>query len=321
MELTPRPLSTRRTMKEPGQCRNNPPAIVGLGEVLWDLLPTGQQLGGAPANFTYHARALGAEARLISRVGQDALGRETLEHLAKLGVATECVEIDAQLPTGTVGVEIAADGQPNYQIHENVAWDAICGEAAGRRAVAMADAVCFGSLAQRDDRSGATIRSLVAASPARALRVFDINLRQHYHSREVIENSLLLANVLKANDAELPVLAALFNLAGNTRAQLACLAERFSLQLTVLTRGARGSLLFDGRNWSEHPGLAVTVQDTIGAGDAFTAATVLGFLSGRSLDGINAFANKVAAFVCSQSGATPPLPESLRAEGCSSSER
>lgn len=284
--------------------------IVGIGEVLWDLLPGGRQLGGAPANFTYHATALGADTRLVSRVGRDALGHETLERLTQLGVSTECVEVDEELPTGSVGVTVNADGQPQYEIFENVAWDAIRGEAAARQA--GADAVCFGSLAQRNAISRASIQALVSAAPATALRIFDINLRQHYHSREVIEHSLALANVLKVNDAELPRLAGWFGITGDVRAQIQQLVARFGLRAVVLTRGGDGSLLYSDSQWSDRPGAPTTIVDSIGAGDSFTAAMTLGLLKGWDLDRINDHANRLAAFVCSQAGATPSLPESFR---------
>ena len=287
--------------------------IVGIGEFLWDLLPGGRQLGGAPANFAYHACALGAEARLISRVGSDDLGREALERLQTLGVPTDCIELDQTLPTGTVSVEVAPEGQPHYQIHENVAWDAIHGESAGRLTVAAADAVCFGSLAQRSEPSRSTIRSLVAAAPTSGLRIFDINLRQHYYSPEVNEESLALANVLKVNDAELPRLAAMFNLSGDERSQISQLAERHRLRVVAYTRGGRGSLLFSEGRWSDHPGTGTNVVDTIGAGDSFTAAMTIGLLAGWDLDRINENANLIASFVCSRAGATPELPERLSA--------
>lgn len=286
--------------------------IVGIGEVLWDLLPDGRQLGGAPANFTYHATALGADTRLVSRVGRDVLGRETLERLTQLGVSTECVEVDDQLPTGSVGVTVNVDGQPQYEIFENVAWDAIRGEAEARQAVVAADAVCFGSLAQRSAVSRASIQALVSAAPAAALRIFDINLRQHYHSREVIEQSLSLANVLKVNDAELPRLVEWFGISGDVRAQIQQLVARFGLRALVLTRGGDGSLLYSNSQWSDRPGAPTTIVDAIGAGDSFTAAMTLGLLKGWDLDRINDHANRLAAFVCSQAGATPSLPESFR---------
>jgi fructokinase len=286
--------------------------IVGIGEVLWDLLPDGRQLGGAPANFTYHATALGADTKLVSRVGSDALGRETLERLGQLGVSTECVEIDEERPTGSVGVTVGVGGQPQYEIHENVAWDAIRGEAAARQAVAAADAVCFGSLAQRCAVSRASIQALVSAAPASALRIFDINLRQHYHSREIIEQSLSLANVLKVNDAELPRLVEWLGITGDVRAQIQQLVARFGLRAVVLTRGGDGSLLYADSQWSDRPGAPTTIVDTIGAGDSFTAAMTLGLLKGWDLDRINDHANRLAAFVCSQAGAMPSLPESFR---------
>ena len=286
--------------------------VIGVGEVLWDLLPAGKQLGGAPANFAYHAHALGAEVRVVSRVGNDPLGREILDRLRALGLPTDGVGVDADAPTGTVSVELAADGQPRFTIHENVAWDHLVADEASLAFAAHAAAVCFGSLGQRCEASRRAIRALVTATPAMALRVFDINLRQQFYSREIVEDSLRLANVLKLNDTELPVLAAMFGLAGGVREQLAALAQRFALRAVALTRGALGSLLLAGNTWSEHPGLTVKVVDSVGAGDAFTAAMALGLLAGHRLDDINRHANEVAAYVCSQAGATPVLPQSLR---------
>lgn len=288
---------------------NTPFRLVGIGELLWDLLPGGRQLGGAPGNFTYHARALGADARLISRVGEDDLGREALERLAALHLPTECLEIDSNLPTGTVDVTVGADGQPQFTIHAPAAWDALSGDAAGRRAVGAADAVCFGTLAQRSEHSQSTIRSLVAAAPPHALRILDVNLRQHYYSRELIEASLALANVLKVNDAELPRLAEMFHWSGDARSHIAQLTERHDLRCVAYTRGADGSLLFADGRWSEHPGIPIRVVDTVGAGDAFTAALTLGLLAGRDLDEINRQANELAARVASCAGATPVLPD------------
>lgn len=287
--------------------------LVGIGELLWDLLPGGRQLGGAPANFAYHASALGAEARLVSRVGRDDLGRDALGRLQELGVATESIELDQSLPTGTVSVELAADGQPHYQIHANVAWDAIHGDSAGRLAVASADAVCFGSLGQRSERSRVTIQSLVAAAPSHALRVFDINLRQNFFSSRLINESLAFATVLKVNETELPRLAELLDLTGDERSQIRQLADRSRLRVLAYTRGGCGSLLFSEGRWSDHPGTETNVVDTIGAGDSFTAAMTLGLLAGWDLDRINDNANRIAAFVCSRAGATPELPERLRA--------
>jgi fructokinase len=282
--------------------------ILALGEILWDLLPGGKQLGGAPSNFAYHAHALGAETRVVSRVGNDPLGHDILDQLRAIGLATDGVSLEPTAPTGTVSIELQPDGQPRFIIHENAAWDRISVDADSLAFAARADAVCFGSLAQRCDISRAAIRLAISKTPAKALCVFDINLRQHFHSPEIIDSSLALANALKLNEAELPMLAKMFNLAGDTRAQLAELAERFQLRAVALTRGANGSLLLADGVWSEHPGLPVKVVDAVGAGDAFTAAWTLGLLARQNLDELNRRANELAAFVCTQSGATPAYP-------------
>ncbi|MEI6073672.1 MAG: carbohydrate kinase [Verrucomicrobiae bacterium] len=277
--------------------------VLAVGEILWDLLPSGKQLGGAPANFAYHAHALGAGARLISRVGNDPLGLEILDRLRTLGLPTGGVSVDPAAPTGTVSVEIQPDGQPRFIIQESVAWDRL--EAGDP---VQADAVCFGTLGQRCATARQAIRAAVSAVPAGALRVFDINLRQQFYSREIIESSLALADALKLNDTELPVLAGMFDLAGEPRSQLDALAGRYQLRAVALTRGANGSLLLGGGVWSDHPGLSVKVVDAVGAGDAFTAAWTLGLLARHPLDKINQRANEIAAFVCTQPGATPVYP-------------
>ena len=286
--------------------------LLGIGEILWDLLPGGKRLGGAPANFAYHATALGAEARIVSRVGRDSNGRELLQRLTELDVPTDCVEVDPNAPTGTVSVDITADGQPNFTIHENVAWDYIAGEATAQQAASEAHAVCFGTLAQRSPVSREAIRQLLSLVPAESLRVFDVNLRQDFYSRELIEQSLAQANVLKVNDAELVRLAEMFGLAGDAREQLSDLARRYHLRVVACTRGEHGSLLLADGRWSDFPGAPVKVADTIGAGDSFTAAMTLGLLAGWDLDRINHRANQVAGYVASCAGATPELPTDLR---------
>ena len=286
--------------------------VLGVGEVLWDLLPAGKQLGGAPANFVYHARAMGADASLISRVGDDPLGREILERLFQAGVPACDVMLDAAHPTGTVDVELGADGQPRYIIHEDVAWDHLLADDTGT--AAEADAICFGTLAQRHEVSRASIRALLDATRPECLRVLDVNLRQNFYSRDVLSESLERANVLKLNDAELPVLAELLAVrAQEPREQITELAERFALRLVAYTRGAEGSVLFGDGKWSERDESPVEVKDTIGAGDGFTAAVTVGTLLGWSLQDIHAAADAVATFVCSQSGGMPPWPDALRA--------
>jgi fructokinase len=291
---------------------NRKMTVVGLGEVLWDMLPGGKQLGGASANFAYHAQMLGAEAWLVSRVGNDGLGREILERLRGMHLLSDGVTVDASAPTGTVGIEVDQNGQPKFAIHENVAWDYILASDFARTTVARADAVCFGSLAQRKETSRNAIRLLVGSTRPDALRIFDINLRQNFFNPEILLTSLKLANVLKINDEELPVVARLFGLTGGPEEQIAELARRFDLKLVALTCGARGSLFYSQGVYSEVEGLPASVVDTVGAGDAFTAMMALGFLSGWNLDRINRCANEVAAFVVSQPGATPRLPAHLR---------
>jgi fructokinase len=211
-----------------------------------------------------------------------------------------------------VSVEVASDGQPQFTIHENVAWDRIAGDENARRAVAEANAVCFGTLAQRSEASRASIRRLLALAPAAALRILDVNLRQHFYSREIIEQSLAHTNVLKMNDAELPLLAEMFDITGDSRAQLSEFASRYRLRAVALTRGGNGSLLLADGRWSDHPGVRAKVVDTVGAGDSFTAAMTLGLLAGRELDEINSRANQVAAYVASCAGGTPELTTELR---------
>jgi len=283
-------------------------SVVGLGEVLWDLLPAGAQLGGAPANFAYHARALGAEASVITRLGRDDYGREGIRRFCEMGLPDSTIQVDHLRPTGTAKVEISGNGLAHFTIQEDVAWDHIALTAGALAAARAADAICFGSLAQRNVTSRNAIQQLVAAASPKALRVFDINLRQKFYTREIVEQSLQLANVLKLNDDELPVLAEMFCLTGLTRQQIEQLAQRFSLRVVALTRGANGSLLYQEGQWSDFPSRPVKVVDTVGAGDSFTAAMVLGLLRNMDLNEINEIANEVARYVCSQAGATPALP-------------
>jgi fructokinase len=282
--------------------------VVGVGEVLWDLLPAGPQLGGAPANFAYHAHALGAEARVITRVGSDDRGREVIRRFQGMGLPDAAVQIDDTAPTGTAKVALSGDGLAHFTIQDNVAWDSLAATPEALAVAREADAICFGSLAQRSEPSRRTIQQLIAAAPADAIRVFDINLRQEFYSRDVIENSLQLANVLKLNDDELPILAEMFSLAGSTEHQMERLAQIFGLRLVALTRGANGGLLWQEGRWSDCPSRPVKVIDTVGAGDSFTAALVLGLLRKMDPDEINKIANDVARYVCSQAGATPVLP-------------
>lgn len=288
------------------------PLIVGLGEVLWDLLPAGKQLGGAPAHFAYHAAALGARGAVVSRVGDDALGREVLARLDALVLDRSAVSLDADHPTGTVDVRLDAEGVPEYVIHENVAWDFLQASGPAQALCASADAVCYGTLASRSPVSGGSILELLRDTRADCLRVFDVNLRQSYYDEAVLRRLLDLSSVVKLNDAELPVIADLLGLDGPDPAGR--LFEQYRLRAVALTRGGSGSRLYTPTGVSDHPGGgAITIADTVGAGDSFTAAIVLGLLDGHDPDRVNAFANRLAAHVCSMPGATPPISPELRA--------
>jgi fructokinase len=288
--------------------------LIGLGEVLWDLLPVGPQLGGAPANFAYHVHALGkqvgAQAEVITRVGNDNYGREAIRRFHEIGLDTTSVQVDETAPTGTAKVELSTDGAAHFTIEENVAWDFLALTDGALAVANKSDAICFGTLAQRCARSRTAIQQLVAASPANTLRVLDINLRQPFYSRGIIKESLQLANVLKLNDEELQILAEMFTLPSAIENQIKALARRFSLSVVALTRGPNGSLLYkeSEKRWSDYPPRPIKVVDTVGAGDSFTAALVLGLLRKMDLDKINEIANEVARYVCSQPGATPQLP-------------
>lgn len=288
------------------------PLVIGLGEVLWDLLPAGRQLGGAPANFAYHAHALGAEALVVSRVGNDALGREILHRLEGLGLRTDGIGIDPSAPTGTVSVALDPHGTPTFTIHEGAAWDFIEARPEILRQAARANAVCFGTLAQRTAAGRTAIRTVLQAAPPSALRIFDVNLRQHFWTPDVIETSLQLANVLKLNDTELPVVARLFGANGDEADQARALAARFELEAVALTKGAQGSALLVHDTLVRRPGSILEIADTVGAGDSYTAALTLGLLTHLDPHQILESAHRLADYVCTQPGAMPPIPPGWR---------
>jgi fructokinase len=291
----------------------NSPLIIGLGEILWDMLPAGRQLGGAPANFAYHAGALGARAAVVSRVGNDPLGREILQKLDELQLDRTHVSIDDQHPTGVVDVTLDAAGVPSYVIRTGVAWDFLPHDAGLMELASRADAVCFGTLGQRSPASRQSIGAFLDATGRQCLRVFDINLRQHYYSRELVVEMMQTCDVLKLNDQELPVVVELLGLHDSAPPDAArAILREFPVRLIALTRGPAGSVLYPrGGESADHPGFPGVVADTVGAGDAFTAALVTGILGGRVLEEINTFANRLAAYVCSMPGATPPIPAAL----------
>ena len=287
--------------------------IVGVGELLWDLLPSGKQLGGAPANFAYITNLLGDTGIPASRVGRDPLGDEALQRLAQLGLTGASIQRDSIHPTGTVNVEIDNGGQPRFDISEPVAWDCLEWTPAWQQLAREADAVCFGSLAQRSSQSRSTIRSFLHAARPEAVRIFDVNLRQTFYNAQVLTESMKLATIVKLNQEELPKIMRLFELENRGEEDSARrLLSSHDLKLVCVTRGNSGSLLVSADERSEHPGFKVKVADTVGAGDAFTAALVFGYLRGMPLPQINETANRVGAWVASQSGATPvPKPGGL----------
>lgn len=286
------------------------PVVVGLGEVLWDVFPDGPRFGGAPANYACHAAHLGADSRMASAVGPDDLGERALQALRDHGVETAAVQ-QSDYPTGAVYIQLDTEGKASYEFLENTAWDHLDWSPELAALAARADAVSFGTLGQRSSRSQQTIRRFVTATAVSCLRIFDINLRPPFYADDTILESLQIANILKLNDDELPIVAKLCGLAGTDSDIMRSLAQRFDLQLVALTRGARGALLVRDEQVSDHPGVIASVIDTVGAGDAFTATLTLGLLTGLELEVINDRASRVAAFVCSQAGATPQLPNAI----------
>lgn len=286
--------------------------IVGLGELLWDLFPGKKQLGGAPANFSYMTHLLGDTGIIASRLGNDALGAEAREALDRLQIDASNVQTDSAHPTGTVVVQLAADGQPSYQIIEPVAWDFLEWTPEWQHLARDADAVCFGSLSQRSRISHETVRTFLRWTEPTALRIFDVTLRQNFYSRIILEESIQFANIIKCNEEELSALVQVFGSSAKTiDAAAHWLLGSYDVELVCVTRGARGSLLFSRRGTDTHPGLRVQVVDTVGAGDAFAAALVHHYLRGSSLQTINEAANQMGAWVASQAGATPPANEEL----------
>jgi len=286
--------------------------IVGIGEILWDMLPSGKVIGGAPANFAYHAQELGESSIVVSCIGNDELGREIISSLEKKDMPTEFLYIDKSHPTGVVSARINKEGKPSYLIQEEVAWDYIPTSTLIRELAFKSAAVCFGTAAQRSQLSRMTIQTFVGLMEQDSIRVFDINLRQNFYSQDVIETSLSLANVLKLNVNELSVVKKLLRLNGDEKKILNELSRKYSLNLIALTRGREGSILFTEGKTSNHEGHKINVEDTVGAGDAFVAGLVTGMLRGYELDDLHNKANRVASYICSKRGATPSLTNEIR---------
>lgn len=286
--------------------------FTALGEVLWDVFPDGPRFGGAPANAACHAAALGVDASIVSQVGDDELGEKAIAALRERGVDTACVGVIGEHPTGSVLVELDSAGKPRFTIGADAAWDFLAWSEKLGDLAAGSDAICFGTLGQRSEGSRHVIRRFIDATSPAALRILDVNLRPPFYDDAVIRRSLELANVLKLSDDESELVASACGISGSEAEVLSELSRRYELQLIALTRGENGATLIRAEERSDFEGVSVAVKDTVGAGDAFTASMTLGLLQNAPINEINQCACRVAAFVCSQNGATPPLPDALR---------
>ena len=286
-----------------------PYKITGIGEILWDVFPEGKKLGGAPANFTYFVKNLGQEGIIASRIGSDPLGKEILVSLEKLNLSGDFIQIDSNYPTGTVEVKVDAGGKPDYTIKEYTAWDFLELNDKWIELARNTDVICFGTLAQRLPQSRKTIIDFLNLSWKSAVKVYDINLRRNFYSLEVITQSLELATILKLNEKELELIRKITGESDKKSDIVFCrkLMDKYGIELVCITKGGRGSLLVDKKNYYEHPGYRVKVIDTVGAGDAFTAAIVVKYLDGASLKEMSDMANRLGSWACSQKGPTPPF--------------
>ena len=287
--------------------------IVGLGEVLWDMLPEGKKLGGAPANFAYHSgQFLGSDNTIaVSAIGDDDLAKETLDNMKSHSL--NFLMPNVEYPTGTVQVTLDGYGVPTYDIKENVAWDNIPFNSEIEEIAKNSRAVCFGSLAQRNVVSRNTINKFLDATPEDCLKIFDINLRQNFYTKEVIENSLRRCNILKINDEELITIGRLFEFQDlDLRSECRMLIKNYNLDILVLTCGVNGSYVFTANDMSFQETPSVNVADTVGAGDSFTGTFCASILRGKTVKEAHEAAVKVSAFVCTQKGAMPLIPKELK---------
>ena len=286
--------------------------VVGMGEALWDVLPEGKKIGGAPANFAYHVSQFGLPSCVVSAVGDDALGKEIIENFTSKGLNQLIAE--GPYPTGTVQVEIDPAGVPQYEIKENVAWDNIPYTAHLEMLAEKTKAVCFGSLAQRNVVSRNTINRFLDAMPQNedTLVVFDVNLRQGFYNKEILCNSMKRCNILKINDEELVTVSRMFGYPGiDLQDKCWILLGKYNLKMLILTCGINGSYVFTPGNVSFQPTPKVEVADTVGAGDSFTAAFIASILKGKSVQEAHSTAVQTSAFVCTKKGAMPTLPSEL----------
>ena len=285
--------------------------IVGLGEVLFDVLPTGAQLGGAPANFAYHAGQHGLHSVAVSAIGNDALGDEAIRLLDEKHLKYVLPKVD--FPTGTVQVELDAEGVPTYDIKQGVAWDNIPFTDDIKEIAVNAGAVCWGSLAQRNKVSREMIYKFLDHTPADCLKIFDINLRQNFYTKEIICESMKRCNVLKINDEELVLIGRMFGYPGlDIENKCWLILGKYNLDMLVLTCGTNGSYVFTPGTMSFQPTPKVEVADTVGAGDSFTGTFCASILDGMSVAEAHKRAVHVSAYVCTQNGAMPVLPEEVK---------
>lgn len=278
------------------------PLVVGIGELLWDVFPESKKAGGAPINFVYHTTQMGANGCAISAVGNDVFGTEIIRELEKNHVCNYIEKVEH--PTGSVLVELR-NGSPSYTIIEGVAWDYLPLTGQSIELIKKADAVCFGTLAQRSTVSRETITTLLDYVKEEALCFFDINIRQHYYSREIIEASLEKANVFKLNDEELLLLRTMFHLEGSDEEVCRYLMQEYALRYLILTGGCQFSTIYSEKEESTILTPKVTVADTVGAGDSFSGAFVYSILTGKTLQEAHRIAVEIAAFVCTRQGAWP----------------
>ncbi len=285
--------------------------LIGIGEILWDEFPGFKVLGGAPTNFAFHANRLGANGMIVSTIGNDVPGEEIISLLNKKKLPYH-LSIDSEHPTGKVTVTTDQNGSPTYTIHENRSWDFLTLQAKHKKIAQKADAICFGSLAQRNLQSAKSIVNFIKMARKDCLKVFDINLRQDYYSKENLSQLIGLSNILKLNHEELEIVRKMFLTSADETENMLELVSMFDLSLIVLTKGKDGSRIFvDKDNDSVYKPKLIEIIDSVGAGDSFSAVVTLGYLKGLSLDKINRCASRVAAYVCSQKGATPQIPSNI----------
>lgn len=286
--------------------------IVGMGEALWDVLPEGKKIGGAPANFAYHVSQFGLPSCVVSAVGDDLLGHEIEDNFTSKGLNQMIAKVP--YPTGTVQVELDQDGVPVYDIKENVAWDNIPFTPELENLAKRTKAVCFGSLAQRNIVSRETINKFLDTMPKNddTLVVFDINLRQSFYTKETLCNSMEKCNILKINDEELVTISRMFGYPGiDLQDKCWILLGKYNLKMLILTCGINGSYVFTPGNISFQPTPVVEVADTVGAGDSFTAAFIASILKGKTVAEAHSCAVRTSAYVCTKNGAMPILPKEL----------